>query len=99
MSEKKGLPRIKFYFLQDTSIILSNFEQFLSNVLNPRVDKNFVLGNDNYIRDLAGLRGTYKLIDKTELALDYLYKFLQEKILSKLIFILIHQYQTLEDLK
>lgn len=41
MSEKKGLPRIKFYFLQDTSIILSNFEQFLSNVLNPRVDKNF----------------------------------------------------------
>lgn len=38
-----------------------------------------ILGNDNYIRDLAGLRGTYKLIDKTELALDYLYKFLKEK--------------------
>ncbi len=45
-----------------------------------------ILGNDNYIRDLAGLRGTYKLIDKTELALDYLYKFLQEKNIKQINF-------------
>lgn len=37
-----------------------------------------IMGNDNNIRDLAGLRGTYKLIDKTDLALDLLYKFLKE---------------------
>lgn len=42
-----------------------------------------ILGNDNYIRDLAGLRGTYRLIDKTELAIDYIYKFFKEKKLKQ----------------
>lgn len=35
-----------------------------------------ILGDDGLIRDLAGLRGTYKLIDKTDMVLDYLFKFL-----------------------
>jgi hypothetical protein len=29
-----------------------------------------ILGKDGVLRDLAGLRGTYRLIDKTEIALD-----------------------------
>lgn len=34
-----------------------------------------IIGDDGLIRDLAGLRGTYKLIDKTDIALDYIFKF------------------------
>lgn len=36
-----------------------------------------ILGNDGLMRDLAGLRGTYKLIDKTSIAIDYLFSFLE----------------------
>ena len=35
-----------------------------------------IIGDDGLIRDLAGLRGTYKLIDKTDIALDYIFNFL-----------------------
>ncbi len=34
-----------------------------------------VIGSDGNIRDLAGLRGTYKIIDKTEEALNLIGKF------------------------
>lgn len=47
-----------------------------------------IIGNDNNIRDLAGLRGTYKLIDKTDLALDLLYKFLKSKKVKQINFFL-----------
>ena len=36
-----------------------------------------IIGDDGLIRDLAGLRGTYKLIDKTDIALDYIFNFLK----------------------
>lgn len=36
-----------------------------------------IIGDDGLIRDLAGLRGTYRLIDKTYIALDYVFKFLK----------------------
>lgn len=35
-----------------------------------------IIGDDGLVRDLAGLRGTYKLIDKTDIALDYIFNFL-----------------------
>jgi len=38
-----------------------------------------IVGNDGLIRDLAGLRGTYKLIDKTDIAIEYIFKFLESK--------------------
>lgn len=38
-----------------------------------------ILGNDASIRDLAGLRGTYKLIDKTDIALELIGRFLKDK--------------------
>lgn len=37
-----------------------------------------LLGRDGVLRDLAGLRGTYKLIDKTDIALELLGKTLKE---------------------
>lgn len=36
-----------------------------------------IVGNDGVLRDLAGLRGSYRLIDKTDIALDYIFKFLK----------------------
>lgn len=37
-----------------------------------------LLGKDGVLRDLAGLRGTYKLIDKTDIALELIGKTLKE---------------------
>lgn len=37
-----------------------------------------LLGNDGVFRDLAGLRGTYRLIDKTDIALNLIGKTLRE---------------------
>ena len=36
-----------------------------------------IIGDDGLVRDLAGLRGTYKLIDKTDITLDYIFNFLK----------------------
>ncbi len=38
-----------------------------------------IVGDDGLIRDLAGLRGTYKLINKTDIAIEYIFKFLESK--------------------
>ena len=37
-----------------------------------------ILGNDGVLRDLAGLRGTYRLIDQTDTALELLGEFLNQ---------------------
>ncbi|ADZ81940.1 DUF434 domain-containing protein [Cellulosilyticum lentocellum] len=42
-----------------------------------------VKGMDGTIRDLAGLRGTYRLIDKTRIAIQYLLETLEEKGIKK----------------
>ncbi len=47
-----------------------------------------ILCNDGTIRDIAGLRGTYGLIDKTEKALTLLGKFFKEKGVSEAKFFL-----------
>lgn len=47
-----------------------------------------VLGNDGVIRDLAGLRGTYRIIAQTELALVYLGKYLSKLSAPKVHFYL-----------
>ena len=52
---------------------------------------------DGTIRDLAGLRGTYKLIDKTDRAINLIGEYLQKLKLRKLCFILIHLYQIQAD--
>lgn len=47
-----------------------------------------ILGNDEVFRDLAGLRGTYRLIDKTNKALEYLVKTLKQLKVQKIKFFL-----------
>ncbi|ERI91827.1 hypothetical protein HMPREF1982_02870 [Clostridiales bacterium oral taxon 876 str. F0540] len=47
-----------------------------------------ILGNDGCFRDLAGLRGTYKIIDKTEKALDLTMRELKKLKISKAYFYL-----------
>ena len=47
-----------------------------------------IVGSDENIRDLAGLRGTYKVINKTEEALNLIYKFLEENNCKSVIFYL-----------
>jgi hypothetical protein len=41
---------------------------------------------DGCIRDLAGIRGTYRLIDKTDIALDLICKTLEKEGISKAVF-------------
>ena len=47
-----------------------------------------IIGDDGLIRDLAGLRGTYRLIDKTDIALEYIFKFLDSKKVKSINFYL-----------
>lgn len=47
-----------------------------------------ILGNDGIIRDLAGLRGTYRLIDKTDKAILLIKQILQELGAAKVKFYL-----------
>ena len=47
-----------------------------------------ILGKDDVLRDLAGLRGTYRLIDKTETALDLIGTVLNEFNVPQVIFFL-----------
>lgn len=42
-----------------------------------------ILANDGTIRDLAGLRGTYRLIDKTDMAISLLCSFFKEYEIKK----------------
>lgn len=47
-----------------------------------------VLGNDGHIRDLAGLRGSYRLIEQTEIALQFIATCLIQYEVSHVIFYL-----------
>lgn len=47
-----------------------------------------VMGNDGCLRDLAGLRGTYKIIDKTEAALELIGKKLEAIGAARAVFFL-----------
>ncbi len=47
-----------------------------------------IIGDDGLIRDLAGLRGSYKLIDKTDISLEYIFKYLKLKNINNINFYL-----------
>lgn len=51
-------------------------------------DSTLIKCMDGTIRDLAGLRGTYKLIDKTDKAIELIGKNLQELAVDKVVFYL-----------
>lgn len=63
--------------LKDDCIFIDGFNLIIT--LEVALSGSVVLlGRDNVLRDLAGLRGTYKIIDKTDMALDLIYKTLNE---------------------
>lgn len=74
---------------------LSNIEEVHIDGFNTIITLEVALSNsliiksmDETIRDLAGLRGTYSVIDKTEVAIKLIGKFLLEHEIKKAIFYL-----------
>lgn len=69
--------------------------QFIIDGFNTIITLEVALSNsiiikslDGTIRDLAGLRGSYSIIDKTEIALNLIKAFLEENKIEKAIFYL-----------
>lgn len=62
---------------KDGCLFIDGFNLIIT--LETALSKSAVLlGKDGVLRDLAGLRGTYKIIDKTQTALDIIGKTLKE---------------------
>ena len=55
-----------------------------------------IVGSDGNVRDLAGLRGTYKIIDKTIKALEIIGRCLDHNKCKKAIFYLDYQFRIQE---
>lgn len=73
---------------------ISNIEEVHIDGFNTIITLEVALSNsliiksmDETIRDLAGLRGTYSVIDKTEVAIKLIGEFLLEHKIKKLYFI------------
>ncbi|WP_195940314.1 DUF434 domain-containing protein [Romboutsia sp. 1001713B170131_170501_G6] len=82
--ESKKLPIDK---INEGSIYIDGFNLIIT--LEVALSKGtLIIGTDENIRDLAGLRGTYKIIDKTEEALNLIGRFFNEYNASKVIFYL-----------
>lgn len=63
--------------MKNQTIFIDGFNVIIT--LEVALSRGIILkGQDNIMRDLAGLRGTYRLIDKTELALALLGKILDD---------------------
>ncbi|HZJ99805.1 MAG TPA: DUF434 domain-containing protein [Tissierellaceae bacterium] len=71
----KSLPN---HFLKDDIIFIDGFN-IIINLEVALSQSVLVLGRDGVIRDLAGLRGTYRIIDKTYNALEILGDFFEKK--------------------
>lgn len=74
-AEKRKSKELAVEEIKDNGLNIDGFNLII-NLEVALSGGTLIMGNDNNLRDLAGLRGTYKLIDKTELALDCIYKFL-----------------------
>lgn len=79
--------RLSIDKLREGTIYIDGFNLIIT--LEVALSKGtLIIGSDDNIRDLAGLRGTYKVIDKTEEALNLIYMFLQENNCKSVIFYL-----------
>lgn len=71
LSEKRKSKALPIENLKDGCIYIDGFNIIIT--LEVALSKGILLrGNDNAIRDIAGLRGTYSVVDKTEKALEIL---------------------------
>lgn len=68
---------LSFEYAKDGCLFIDGFNLIIS--LEVALSGSpILLGKDGVLRDLAGLRGTYKLIDKTDIALNLIGKTLNE---------------------
>ncbi len=82
MRENKCIPMDK---LKNTEVLIDAFNTIIT--LEVALSNSMVLRcMDSTIRDLAGLRGTYHVIEKTEQALHLIFQMLKVKEVKKVIF-------------
>ncbi|MDZ4994674.1 DUF434 domain-containing protein [Clostridium perfringens] len=81
---KKRLPLDK---LEDGAIHIDGFNLLITLEV-ALSGGTLVIGSDGCIRDLAGLRGTYKIIDKTDKALKIIGEFLNKHNCKNVVFYL-----------
>lgn len=75
--EKRKSTMLSFEYAKDGCLFIDGFNLIIS--LEVALSGSpILLGKDGVLRDLAGLRGTYKLIDKTDIALNLIGKTLNE---------------------
>lgn len=74
--EKRKSTALSFEYAKDGCLFIDGFNLIIT--LEVALSGSpILLGKDGVLRDLAGLRGTYKLIDKTDIALDLIGKALK----------------------
>ncbi len=75
--EKRKLTMLSFECAKEGCLFIDGFNLIIT--LEVALSGSpILLGKDGVLRDLAGLRGTYKLIDKTDIALELMGKTLKE---------------------
>jgi hypothetical protein len=85
--EKRKSTEFPFEYAKDGCLFIDGFNLIIT--LEVALSGSPVLlGRDGVLRDLAGLRGTYKLIDKTDIALELIGKTLKKLAVPKVKFYL-----------
>lgn len=75
--EKRKSTMLSFEYAKDGCLFIDGFNIIIT--LEVALSGSPILrGKDGVLRDLAGLRGTYRLIDKTDIALNLIGEILQE---------------------
>lgn len=85
--EKRRSKLLSSNLLKDGTIYVDGFN-IIINLEVALSSSVLILGRDGVIRDLAGLRGTYRIIDKTHQALELLGDFLKKSEVPKVVFYL-----------
>ncbi|GIM28814.1 hypothetical protein CPJCM30710_14800 [Clostridium polyendosporum] len=75
--EKRNLTLLPYLAVKDGIIYIDGFNLIITLEV-ALSGGTLILGNDGTIRDLAGLRGTYRLIDKTDKSLELIGKMFNE---------------------
>lgn len=84
LRKKKRLPVEK---INQETIYIDGFNLIIT--IEVALSKGtLIMGSDGYIRDLAGLRGTYRIIDKTTKAIELIGRCLDDNNCKKAIFYL-----------
>lgn len=85
--QERRAKELKAESLRGREIFIDGFNLIIT--LEVALSQSFVvLGRDGVLRDMAGLRGSYRLIEKTEIALQLIFEALQQLKIGKVTFYL-----------